>query len=95
MFWDILFAACPGAFETKYQNAPLDLLDDTFYFARRKEIEGRLREISEGDAPQILQRIDTAQRETKTLCIGVNWDFSREDLLEISQVSGLLLSYAW
>lgn len=87
LFWDILFAASPGAFETKYQNAPLDLLEDTFYFARQEQIENRLEEISEGGAHDLLDTVDLTHREARTLCIGVNWDFSREDLLEIAEVS--------
>lgn len=30
IFWDVLFAPVPGAFETEFQSAPLDLNSDAF-----------------------------------------------------------------
>lgn len=88
--WDIIFAPIPGAFETPYQGAPLDLVDDTFYFSRKEMIEARLADISAGKAPEIIMKTDTAFRETKTWCVGVNWDrFERRELLEIVNVSVL------
>ena len=83
----MLFHPVPGAFETKYQNAPLDLLQDTFYSARRSIIDARVRELEEGKAPDILARVDERERPSETWCVGVHWDFSSEDLLEIVEVS--------
>jgi Fanconi-associated nuclease 1 len=88
LFWDIIFASVPGAFETPYQSAPLDIADDAFYRARKDLIEARLRDIREGKAREILERVDGAQRERDTWCVGVRWDlFSRQDLAEIVEVS--------
>src|SRR5271170_5353384 len=35
LFFDIIFAPIPGAFETPYQSAPLDIAEDAFYYARK------------------------------------------------------------
>jgi len=88
LFWDIIFAPVPGAFETPYQTAPLDIFEDTFYHAREELIELRLDEISRNNARQIIQNVDDEHRERGTWCLGVRWDlFPKEDLLEIAEVS--------
>ncbi|TFY67939.1 hypothetical protein EVG20_g3751 [Dentipellis fragilis] len=84
LFWDVIFAPIPGAFETPYQSAPLDIAEDTFFYSRQEHIEKRLRELEEGSARQILQTVDEQHREKKTWCVGVRWDlFPQEDLLQI------------
>ncbi|EIW84813.1 hypothetical protein CONPUDRAFT_79583 [Coniophora puteana RWD-64-598 SS2] len=84
LFWDIIFAPIPGAFETPYQSAPLDIADDTFYHSRRGLIETRLSEIKKGEGPEIVARVDAAERERKTWCVGVKWDlFSAQDMQDI------------
>lgn len=86
LFWDIIFAPIPGAFETPYQTAPLDIFEDTFYHAREELIEKRLDEISGNNARQIIQNVDDEHRERGTWCLGVRWDlFPKEDLLEIAE----------
>ncbi|KAI0306703.1 hypothetical protein B0F90DRAFT_1814554 [Multifurca ochricompacta] len=97
LFWDIIFAAIPGAFETPYQAAPLDIFEDTFYHAREELVEARLDEISEGKARDIIQRIDDEHREGGTWCVGVRWDlFLKEDLLEIvERGSGVPDLFIW
>ena len=88
LFWDILFADVPGAFETKYQSAPLDIASDCFYYAREGLIKERLAEIKQGKARQISEKVDNKHRPKGTLCVGVRWDlFTRQDLLEIVDVS--------
>jgi Fanconi-associated nuclease 1 len=88
LFWDIIFAPIPGAFETPYQTAPLDIFEDTFYHAREELIEQRLDEISRDNARQIIQNVDDEHRECGTWCLGVRWElFPKEDLLEIAEVS--------
>ena len=78
----------PGAFETPYQSAPLDIASESFYFARKESIEARLREIRNGEAPEILARVDDEHREKKPVCVGVRWDeFTKQDLVEIVTVS--------
>jgi fanconi-associated nuclease 1 len=87
LFFDIIFASIPGAFETPYQSAPLDIAEDTFYDARRDLIEARLLEIEAGTAKDIVERVDAEHREKGTWCVGVRWDlFERQDLMEIVQV---------
>ena len=87
LFWDVMFANIPGALETPFQDAPLDLCEDTFYYARKDLIEARLREIRDGKGPQILQQRDEQYREKETWCIGLSWDLcGREDLVDIVKV---------
>ena len=88
LFWDILFADVPGAFETPYQSAPLDIAEDCFYYAREGLIQDRLTEIEQGNARRILTQIDDKHRPRGTWCVGVRWDmFEKQDLLEIVDVS--------
>jgi len=47
--WDILFAEVPDVFLTPFQDAPLDLMTDTFFPRRRRLIEGRIEAIRGGD----------------------------------------------
>ncbi|KAA1469402.1 hypothetical protein DENSPDRAFT_816316 [Dentipellis sp. KUC8613] len=87
LFWDVIFAPIPGAFETPYQSAPLDIAEDTFFYSRQELIEKRLLELEEGSARQILQTVDEQHREKKTWCVGVRWDlFPREDLLQVVEL---------
>jgi fanconi-associated nuclease 1 len=87
LFFDVIFSSIPGAFETPYQSAPLDIAEDSFYFARRDLIEHRLSEIEGGGAAKIMARTDEEHRDKKTWCVGVHWDlFERRDLLEIAHV---------
>ena len=93
LFFDIIFASIPGAFETPYQSAPLDIAEDSFYFARRDLIDRRLDEIEGGSAAGIMARIDEEHRDKKTWCVGVHWDlFQRQDLLEIIDVRAILFT---
>ncbi|KAK2466657.1 hypothetical protein APHAL10511_000915 [Amanita phalloides] len=89
LFWDIIFADVPGAFETPYQTAPLDLAEDTFYYARKDMIEARLEEIRDGNARKILLRHDDQHREKQTMCVGLRWDMCESaDLVEIVDCLG-------
>lgn len=89
--WDIIFADVSGAFETPHQTGPLDLATDTFYRARKEEIECRLLELKDTQrAVEILQQRDERERESKTWCVGVRWDIcEREDLIDIVKVRDL------
>lgn len=87
LFWDILFSPVPGAFETPYQSAPLDIATECFYFSRKEAIERRLHEIKEGKAPDIIAEVDDKYRENNTMCVGVRWnDFTKQELVEIVTV---------
>lgn len=88
LFWDVIFAPIPGAFETPFQSAPLDIAEDTFYFARQEMADERLQEIRNGEGQKILTQVLDDHCEIRTCCVGVRWDlFSRQDLLEIAEVS--------
>ena len=87
LFWDIIFTAIPGAFETPFQVAPLDIDTDTFYHSRRGLFDKRLAEIKQGKAREIIRNVDSKNRGEKTLCVGVRWDLvEREDLENIVEV---------
>lgn len=85
--WDIIFEPIEGAFETPFQIAPLDLSDGDFYQHRRESIEKRLEEIQEIGAKDLVsERYDT-EIEKRTWAIAVNWDYEREDLINLTEVS--------
>ncbi|GAB5587815.1 hypothetical protein Unana1_02715 [Umbelopsis nana] len=88
LFWDILFAPFPDVLETPYQHAPLDLSTDAFFVGRSCEIYSRLRDISNGKAPDIIKEVDVRERESKTWCVGVKWDYTLEEILQISECIG-------
>ncbi|KAH9813790.1 VRR-NUC domain-containing protein [Melampsora americana] len=74
IFWDILFAPVPGAFETSYQSAPLDLFTDAFAI----EIKSNLIKTYERESLK------------KTWCIGLNWEkYGLIELLEILECFGM------
>jgi len=88
LFWDIIFTAIPGAFETPFQVAPLDINTDTFYHSRCGLFDKRLAEIKEGKAREIIRNVDSKHRDGRTLCAGVRWDLvERDDLENIVEVS--------
>jgi len=94
LFWDVMFTTIPGALETPFQDAPLDLCEDTFYYARKDLIEARLAEIEDGRGPEILQRHDEQYRGKETWCVGLSWDLcGREDLVDIVKVTFPCISY--
>jgi Fanconi-associated nuclease 1 len=87
LFWDIIFTTIPGAFETPFQVAPLDIDTDTFYHSRRELFEKRLEEIKEGKAREIVGNVYSKHRDKETLCVGVRWDLVEEgDLEDIVEV---------
>ncbi|CDO73570.1 hypothetical protein BN946_scf185014.g40 [Trametes cinnabarina] len=82
LFWDVIFAPLPGAFETRYQAAPLDLAEDTFYYARQAIADARIAEIEAGRAAEILE--ETWRAHEGVVCVGVRWDmFAKDDLVGI------------
>lgn len=88
LFWDIIFTPIPGVFETPYQNGPLDLRTDAFYESRADLINGRLREIENGEYLEIIKRVDDRERSRNTMCIGINWNYELQDIMEISECIG-------
>jgi Fanconi-associated nuclease 1 len=90
LFHDILFhPSVPGAFETAYQIAPLDLVHDTFYSSRKGLIDARLDELLlPGRALEIIAMRDNELRGDNVFFVGGRWDaFEREDIMEIVKVS--------
>ncbi|WRT64402.1 uncharacterized protein IL334_001334 [Kwoniella shivajii] len=89
LMWPILFSPLPGAFETPYQTAPLDLGEDTFAPSRSTAIEKRLEEMSmTTKALQMLQETDERERPKSTWAVGVNWEYGYNDLREILECMG-------
>lgn len=86
LFYDIMFLYLPNVFQTQFQMCPLDLFTDGFYPARASEINHRLVELSNGGAAKIIEDIDREHRERKTCVVGLDWSFSKKDLLEIVDV---------
>ena len=96
LFWDIIFASIPGAFETPFQAAPLDIGADTFYHSRRELFNKRLAEIKQGKAREIIRGVDLKHRDSQALCAGVRWNLvERGDLENIVEVidNARLLSF--
>ncbi|KAG8217794.1 putative fanconi-associated nuclease 1 [Butyriboletus roseoflavus] len=84
LFWDIIFESIPGAFETPYQTAPLDIAEDSFYHARKDSMEKRLAAIEAGKGADLVRAVDAEHRASGTWCVGVRWDlFSSQDLVDI------------
>jgi len=89
LMWPVLFAPLPGAFETPYQTAPLDLGEDTFAPTRREILEARLEAMSRTSvALDMLREADEREREKGTWAVGVNWEYGRENLEEILRCLG-------
>ena len=94
LFWDIIFATIPGAFETPFQVAPLDIDTDTFYHSRRELFEKRLDEIKQGKAREIIRDVYLRHRDDQTLCVGVRWDLVEgEDLENIVEVRDSMVPF--
>ncbi|KAH9909185.1 VRR-NUC domain-containing protein [Xylariomycetidae sp. FL2044] len=85
LFFDILFLYIPNVFQTAYQTCPLDLHTDAFYPTRASEINHRLVEIANGEAPRLIEEVDIRERERRTCVVGLNWDYELEDLLELAR----------
>ncbi|KAJ2913276.1 hypothetical protein MD484_g7127, partial [Candolleomyces efflorescens] len=78
-----------GVFETPYQSAPLDIVDDSFYYSRKEKFDNRMDEIRAGKAAEIITRHDTKYRPKNTWAIGVRWDICElQDLIQIVECLG-------
>ena len=83
LFHSILFTYVPNVFQTPFQIAPLDLFTDAFYPTRFSEIHERLAEISNGAAEDIFISVWRENFERRTCVVGLNWEYERDDLIEI------------
>lgn len=89
LMWDVLFAPVPGAFETPYQRAPLDVDTDVFHLARRPAIEEQLTRIERTGGLDIIQSVDARERPLRTYAQGCRWDdFSVDVLQEVAVCLG-------
>lgn len=76
----------PGAFETPYQTAPLDIMDMSFFSARRVAIEARIEDIRNGNARELALKVLEKEEKCRSVCVGVYWTFAPDDILEIIEV---------
>ncbi|KAF4962300.1 hypothetical protein FSARC_9610 [Fusarium sarcochroum] len=83
LFYDVLFIYIPNVFQTAYQTCPLDLHTDAFYPSRASEINHRLVEIANGEAPRLIREVWEREHEKRTSVVGLNWEFEIEDLVEL------------
>ncbi|QDZ23096.1 Fanconi-associated nuclease 1-like protein [Chloropicon primus] len=89
LMWDVLFSDVPDVFQHPFQAAPLDLDSDFFYSQRKELIDARLREISEGNAPCLIQAVWSRESERRTLCVGLTWGkYQLDQLVTIVQCIG-------
>jgi Fanconi-associated nuclease 1 len=85
LFFDVLFTYVPNVFQTPFQTCPLDLHTDAFFPSRISEINARLNGISNGDAKRIIEGVWNGHNERRTCVVGLDWNFEKEDLLEIAE----------
>lgn len=87
--WPVLFHPLPGAFETLYQTAPLDLGEDGFARSRSDVMEARLAEMEDTAAAlAMLRETDVRERPRGTWAVGLSWDFGARQLEEILECVG-------
>lgn len=86
LFYDVMFTYIPNVFQTSFQTCPLDLHTDAFYPSRLSEINHRLLEISNGQAPELIRAMHEQHSERQTLVVGLDWTYTLEDLLEIASM---------
>ena len=84
LFYDVLFLYIPNVFQTEFQTCPLDLHTDAFYPSRMSEVNGRLNDISNGEAPRLMKEVHETHHERKTCVVGLDWTYDIDDLLEIA-----------
>ncbi|KIW07772.1 uncharacterized protein PV09_01698 [Verruconis gallopava] len=86
LFYDVLFTYIPNVFQTQFQTCPLDLHTDAFYPTRLSEINQRLLQISNGEAPSLIRRVWDEHHARQTCVIGLDWTYPLNDLLEITEL---------
>ncbi|PVU89062.1 hypothetical protein BB561_005572 [Smittium simulii] len=88
LFWDIIFYPIDGAFDTEYQNKPLDMYTECFYINRKELIDQRIQEIRDGEAIGLIHVIYNREKQRNTCTVGVNWDYSDTDLYDLCMCLG-------
>jgi len=90
VFWDVIFAPVPGAFETSFQTAPLDMATDAFRIVRQPMISERMEKITELGLAEMTGRLrETYERESvrKTMAVGMSQDcWERYGLAELEEI---------
>lgn len=98
LFWDIIFSDIPFVFQNSFQTHPLDYFTQDFYESRKDSIEKRLNE--ESAFLSIIKDRYLKEHPSQTYCIGINWDYHLDDILNIcdclgsSSLSNLMKVYA-
>lgn len=84
-FWDVLFAPVPGAFQHRFQAAPLDVGQPEFYERREALFEGRLAELRQGTA--LADRVlDTAKRKWGVANAFLAWRHLSPEMLQAAVI---------
>jgi len=86
LYWDVVFAPLPGAFQHPFQEGPLDLETEDFGVLRRDPLTGRTRALAAADLATEVR--DAWRRHRGTRCRGVVWD--RVDLDLLARVAAAL-----
>ena len=83
VFWDIIFAAVPGAFYHPFQRGPADLYTGDFLVSRRSRIEDRLAEV--GEAGLLKNRALNVFKQKEGIANEfVHWSFWNEEILSLA-----------
>ncbi|MEP5568265.1 MAG: VRR-NUC domain-containing protein [Halioglobus sp.] len=72
-FWEQIFSPVSGAFNNRFQSAPADMYDRSFYFSRQEQIDARLNEAKTLDLAEELQRCWHQYRGYQ--CRWINWKY--------------------
>ena len=72
LLWDAIFTPLPGMFQHPFQDAPLDMRDETFYEHRRDLIDPRLEQLRAADLDREVRASHDAHHPRR--CRGVAWD---------------------
>lgn len=90
LFWDILFMSVPDVFQSPYQACPLDLTTDNFYPERKEVIDGRLKELCDGNMEFIKDLLVRHYNDHHgTVCVGISWEsYSLESLWMVIEALG-------
>lgn len=82
LFWDIIFAAIPGAFINPFQRGPLDLSGEDFYQRRKSLVDDRLEQLNSTEWQHTIRRhYETKQGLTNPF---VFWEALPPELLELA-----------
>lgn len=85
--WDIIFAPLPGAFQHRFQDAPVDFETPLFFLRRKTLLRTRFAQLADAD---LGARVDQAwQIHHGIACRGAQWDhFGRELLVRTARDLG-------